>query len=375
MTITSRQHPLVRRFRDAARGGDDQPLLLDGWHLLREAVGVGLAVESSPCAGDPPDAADATLARPALGATRRRRRGACPPTVMKATEPGAHAVGRRGARPRRPRRAARARLAPAPALVVVAVDVQDPGNVGALVRAAEAGGATGVIVAGASADPWAGRRCARRWAARSGCPCRARAPTARRVRRACRRAVSARGGRAARRHAAARRGPSRPDRAAARRRRRRACRAALVDAADCAVTHSDAAAGRVAERRRRRRRCSSTRHGASGRASGRRAIDGGAFGWPLSSTTPAQRARPADGAARRADAPADARRDRRPGGAPRARPAAARGDRARPAAVDHPLGAARHRQDHARARHRRADRRPSSSPSAPCSPASRRSRT
>ena len=34
--------------------------------------------------------------------------------------------------------------------------------------------------------------------------------------------------------------------------------------------------------------------------------------------------------------------------------AAARGHRARPAAVDHPLGSAGHRQDHARADHRRA---------------------
>jgi TrmH family RNA methyltransferase len=38
--------------------------------------------------------------------------------------------------------------------VVAAVDVQDPGNVGAIVRVAEAGGATGVVVAGASADPF-----------------------------------------------------------------------------------------------------------------------------------------------------------------------------------------------------------------------------
>ena len=45
-------------------------------------------------------------------------------------------------------------LTPSPALVVVAVDVQDPGNVGAIVRSAEAGGATGVLFTGASADPW-----------------------------------------------------------------------------------------------------------------------------------------------------------------------------------------------------------------------------
>ena len=43
---------------------------------------------------------------------------------------------------------------PAPALVVLATDIQDPGNAGAIIRSAEAGGATGVWLTGASADPW-----------------------------------------------------------------------------------------------------------------------------------------------------------------------------------------------------------------------------
>jgi TrmH family RNA methyltransferase len=38
--------------------------------------------------------------------------------------------------------------------VLVATDVQDPGNAGAIVRSAEAGGATGVWFTGSSADPW-----------------------------------------------------------------------------------------------------------------------------------------------------------------------------------------------------------------------------
>jgi TrmH family RNA methyltransferase len=41
-----------------------------------------------------------------------------------------------------------------PHLLVVVADVQDPGNVGAIIRVAEAGGATGVIVCGTSADPY-----------------------------------------------------------------------------------------------------------------------------------------------------------------------------------------------------------------------------
>src|SRR5439155_12343862 len=39
-------------------------------------------------------------------------------------------------------------------LVVIAADVQDPGNLGAIVRVAEAGGAAGMLVAGGSAHPW-----------------------------------------------------------------------------------------------------------------------------------------------------------------------------------------------------------------------------
>jgi TrmH family RNA methyltransferase len=39
-------------------------------------------------------------------------------------------------------------------LVVIVVDVQDPGNAGAIVRVAEAGGATGVIASGVTADPF-----------------------------------------------------------------------------------------------------------------------------------------------------------------------------------------------------------------------------
>jgi TrmH family RNA methyltransferase len=41
-----------------------------------------------------------------------------------------------------------------PALVVCAVAVQDPGNVGAIIRSADAAGATGVVVSAGSADPF-----------------------------------------------------------------------------------------------------------------------------------------------------------------------------------------------------------------------------
>ena len=75
------------------------------------------------------------------------------PRVMDALSPvrtpsGVVAIGAR------PRWTAEALLTPGPALVVVAAGVQDPGNVGAIIRAAEAGGATGVLVDTTSADPF-----------------------------------------------------------------------------------------------------------------------------------------------------------------------------------------------------------------------------
>ena len=42
----------------------------------------------------------------------------------------------------------------ADALIVCAIDVQDPGNLGAIVRVAEAAGATGCVAAGGSANPF-----------------------------------------------------------------------------------------------------------------------------------------------------------------------------------------------------------------------------
>jgi TrmH family RNA methyltransferase len=149
-TITSRQHAFVQKVRQVTRG-DEQLSVLDGWHLVGEALDAGIEIESVAIATDSPDAqARQYLARLADAGTPVLHVSAA---VMDALSPvrtpsGIVALARQ-------RRADEARLiSPAPALVLVCVDMQDPGNVGATIRAAEAGGATGVLLAGESADPW-----------------------------------------------------------------------------------------------------------------------------------------------------------------------------------------------------------------------------
>jgi len=148
-TITSRHHPIVKAFKAAARGGEPSALV-DGWHLLAEAVAAHLDIEMVAIAGEPPDADSRRLIRqlprsvhvvPVSADAMRALSPVRTPTGVAAL------VARRGSSLDR-------MLAVETPFVVIAVDLQDPGNAGAVVRAAEAGGASGVVFAGASADPW-----------------------------------------------------------------------------------------------------------------------------------------------------------------------------------------------------------------------------
>lgn len=149
-SITSRRHPLVLTCRQARAGGDDQPLLLDGWHLLVEARDAGLTVDAVALGVDPPGAAEAAVvAELEAGGTQVTTVSA---DVLQAMSPVRTSSGV-VALARRPAGGLTRVFDAMPSLIVVAVDVQDPGNLGALVRAAEAAGATGLIAAGMSADP------------------------------------------------------------------------------------------------------------------------------------------------------------------------------------------------------------------------------
>jgi len=147
--ITSRHHGWVADCRAIVRG-DDARLLLDGWHLLAEALSSGLRIEWV--------AVDASRPRedPAL-LERARASGAVvgdvTAAVMDAMSPVRSASGIVAVCPR-PAVDADALVSPAPALVLAAFRVQDPGNVGAIVRSADAAGATGVLLDQQTADPW-----------------------------------------------------------------------------------------------------------------------------------------------------------------------------------------------------------------------------
>lgn len=153
MPIRSRQHPFVQRCRQLARGYDPAigEILLDGVHLIREAVESGLSVLTVAVRSD-------ARTQPDMARLIQRVSDAggevldASVEVIAAASPVRTPSGIVAIATFAPQPLERV-FARTPALVVAAVDVQDPGNVGAIVRSAEAAGATGVVVAGHSADP------------------------------------------------------------------------------------------------------------------------------------------------------------------------------------------------------------------------------
>jgi TrmH family RNA methyltransferase len=151
-TITSRQNPLVARFRAIAAGEAPNSLLLDGIHLVAEALDAAVQIQQAAIAVD-------AEARPELTrlVDRLRHKGidlvTVSTSVISALSPvrSPSPIVAIAARPLE----GQVYASTSPPMVVIAVDVQDPGNVGAIVRVAEAAGAGGFVAAGACADPYA----------------------------------------------------------------------------------------------------------------------------------------------------------------------------------------------------------------------------
>jgi TrmH family RNA methyltransferase len=155
--IASRKNPFVAAVRRVADGDDRERLLLDGLHLVEDARAAQVPIASAAFTARALAAADGKARRLAtlLAGTGVRVVQVADP-VMDALSPTAHPSGvvAVAGRPRRTLEDVLAASQGAAPLIVVAVDVQDPGNVGAIARVAEAAGATGFVAAGQSADPF-----------------------------------------------------------------------------------------------------------------------------------------------------------------------------------------------------------------------------
>jgi TrmH family RNA methyltransferase len=143
--ITSRQHPLVRRCRELARQRSDAEVLLDGEHLVDAALDCGVAIKAVLVTdGSTPLAA------------RARSSGAevteVPATVLDAASPVRQPSGVLAIASWTPA-TLEAALSGVTAPVLALVGVQDPGNLGSAIRAADALGAAAVLALDGSADP------------------------------------------------------------------------------------------------------------------------------------------------------------------------------------------------------------------------------
>lgn len=152
--ISSRQHPVVRAFREAAREVHHSPtILLDGAHLIREALASGAPVRTvlaTPEFLSDAPAADRQIVIEAARIGADVYEGT--PAVLDAASPVRMSSGIVALAEWRSAPVA-AVFTPAPALAVALFDVQDPGNVGAVIRSADAFGATGVLALDRTAHP------------------------------------------------------------------------------------------------------------------------------------------------------------------------------------------------------------------------------
>jgi len=150
--ITSRHNPIVARYRAAARGDLDGRVLLDGAHLIADAIAAGVAIEHAAVDVNASERDEIARLLTSLRSTHVETVSVSAP-VMDAISP-VRSSSAIVAIAQQPSASVEDVYGGAAPLVVIATDVQDPGNVGAIVRVAEAGGASGVVTTGGTADPF-----------------------------------------------------------------------------------------------------------------------------------------------------------------------------------------------------------------------------
>jgi len=151
-TLRSRANPLYKRLRALKERGTERDLcLLEGPKLVLDALAASLAVveaAASPQAAGSPHGAAALEALRERGVPVRRMTAELQASLSEAeTSQGLLALARRPS-------FGEAQLFRGTPLVLVAEGVQNPGNLGGLLRTAEAAGASGAFLTTSSADPF-----------------------------------------------------------------------------------------------------------------------------------------------------------------------------------------------------------------------------
>jgi RNA methyltransferase, TrmH family len=174
--VTSRQNAIVKRFRELARasrvaapvgragqngaGGHAGEILLDGPHLLQEALACDVPVEVAAFSDRQVSKVLSPLARLAEDVRKSGGRAILvTDQVLAAISPvqqpsGVVSIARARATDVRVVFAAARDRGPHLPLVLVLVRLQDPGNVGAIVRSAAAFAAAGVVAIEGTANPF-----------------------------------------------------------------------------------------------------------------------------------------------------------------------------------------------------------------------------
>lgn len=150
--ITSRQNPLVKRFRRVRTMGERQHVFLEGVRLIEDAIAAGAHFESV--------AFTAELESSERGAAlldllrRVQCRGALVSKQVMEAIAETKAPQGVAALVSRPYLELDDLFRDRPDLLVIADELQDPGNLGSIVRTAEAAGASGVITTRYTVDPF-----------------------------------------------------------------------------------------------------------------------------------------------------------------------------------------------------------------------------
>jgi TrmH family RNA methyltransferase len=151
--LSSTRSPLIARIRAlGARPGADPagPVVLDGVRLIEAALAADVHVEV--CVYDPAEARAAPRLGALIGALRSRGVRLVPAVARVVAAAGQVETSQGVVAVAVPRAASPAEaVGPAHLLLMVADGVQDPGNLGTIVRVADAAGATAVAVTGPAA--------------------------------------------------------------------------------------------------------------------------------------------------------------------------------------------------------------------------------